>query len=212
MRIFDFLAAPVAEPRELLPDDPRARQVLRNLRQPPPDRSLRGEIEPASAASSDRATWLYWILRMTQPERVWVSGIPAAVDLISLAAAVADGGGRRVLCLDEAGRSARSAIVSLVADAGLDWLVRFREGPAGHGLAPDALVIADGNEVGVACAIEALDLASGPKLIVALGGASEASGPAATLRRQLLAQGFRTLLPEAAPSGLWAALARDERR
>ncbi|MEE4331820.1 MAG: hypothetical protein V2J10_13205 [Wenzhouxiangella sp.] len=38
------------------------------------------------------------------------------------------------------------------------------------------------------------------------------AAPVATLRRQLLARGFRALLPEAAPSGLWAALARDERR
>lgn len=212
MRKLESVPMAASDAVEQLPDDPRARQVLRQLRERPRSRTLLSAPRLARSKSVEQAAWLYWMLRIAHPERVLVVGCPAPGDLITLAAAVADSGGRRVQCLSDVEPSSKSPVRGLVAAAGLDWLLHFSDQRSIIAFEPDALVVA-GNEPGqFELILEQLDRATGPRLVIGLGHALKASGElAATLRDRLRAQGFRLLLPEATPPSLWAALARDGR-
>lgn len=212
MRKLDLMPMRTTAPGDGLPDDPRTRQVLRQLRETPENRILFGAPGSARSKSAEQKAWLYWILRIAQPERAWVAGCPAPDDLITLAAAVADGGGRQVVCLDKPGRLPGASVQGLVADAGLDWLLRFADLDSTPGFVPDALVFAGDDPATIMRAVKRFDLATGPKLVIGLGQAVAASGARGrALHDYLSARGFRILLPEAMPLAIWAALSRGGR-
>jgi hypothetical protein len=199
-----------ASSAEGLPDDPRARRVLRQLREKPVIRIPGGRLGPVRSKPAEQSDWLYWILRIAQPERVLVTGCPAADGLITLAAAVADGGGRRVVCLEDPERSPGARIQGLVAGAGLDWLLRFDRLDSEPGFIPDALVLAGSDPVWITRTVERLGLADGPKLVIGLGRRLGASGkPGAAMRDRLSERGYRLLMPEAMPTSIWAMLSRN---
>lgn len=89
--------------------DPRMRQALARL----------GSEDREVAADGPTGTSLYWLLRSRRPKLAALTGEIARADLLVVACALADCGGKLIVGADEHGR-ANAAL----AAAGLDWVVR----------------------------------------------------------------------------------------
>lgn len=91
--------------------DPRARLAFRGLTPRP--------------ALPDVWRWLYTLLQIGKPRHAVSLGRPRLAELLVVASAVSDAGGRSLTCLT-ADSPCHLAWSQTLASAGLDWLVRFR--------------------------------------------------------------------------------------
>jgi len=89
--------------------DPRMRQALARL----------GSADRDVSTEGPAGTSLYWLLRSRRPRLAALTGKISQSDLLAIACALADCGGKLVVDADEHGW-----INTALAAAGLDWIVR----------------------------------------------------------------------------------------
>lgn len=97
-----------------------ATQVNPRLRQ-----TLSKRLGTVSVSDMERLSWLYWLLRTRQPRRVLMSGPDDAAVLLMTAAAISAGRAGRIHLPD---RQSQRRSLSVLADAGLEWVVSCRSG------------------------------------------------------------------------------------
>lgn len=112
-----------------------ASQVNPRVRQ-----TLSKRLGTVSVSDIERLSWLYWLLRTRQPRKVLMSGPDDAAVLLMTAAAISAGRAGRIHLPD---RQSHRRRLSVLADAGLEWVVSCRSGFDQHADKPtfDAAVI-----------------------------------------------------------------------
>ncbi|NDY95834.1 hypothetical protein [Wenzhouxiangella limi] len=98
-----------------------AEQVILTRADPRLRRTLSERLSTASVCDIERLSWVYWLLRTRQPRKVLMNGHSDDGVLLMAAAAVSIGQTGRI---HAAGQRPREHTLKLLADAGLDWVLR----------------------------------------------------------------------------------------
>ncbi len=206
-------AADLQQPKPLLqeriPADPRARHLLSKVLsrkallpwRPFLDRAGRGQMAGLGA--------LYWMLRWARPSRVCLTGCPLDEELLLIAAAVAESGGKRVQ-LESSAEEASEKLWQLIASAGLDWLVRIDDNASAQRY--DCRVLAN---YAVARAFFESDPdiePSRPSLLIGLSDESPVlSATCRALEQEMHSREFHVIFPPRPNERFWAAVHVEQR-
>jgi len=190
-----------------IPTDPRARNLIRQVlgQQSMAPRRLR--TARWRRQQTETLDALYWLLRWARPSRVNLDGCPEPGELLLIAAAVADAGGKRMV-IERLDSEVCDQLWPLIADAGLDWLVRLEDGLSDQTC--DCRILAGSAAVRAHCDPDLEDCRPGTRLIIGLADDSDASaGDDRSLGHRLMACGYHAIVPPRPGERFWAAVQID---
>lgn len=190
-----------------IPADPRARNLIRRFlgqRSIAPRRLRTARWRREQTETLDA---LYWLLRWARPSRVKLSGCPEPGQLLLIAAAIADAGGKRMI-VERMDSDVDDQLWPLIADAGLDWLVRLEDGSSAQ--ACDCRILAGSAAVRAHCDPDLNDGRNRARLVIGLTDDSDAcAGDDPTLGHRLMACGYHPIVPPRPGERFWAAVHID---
>lgn len=195
---------PEPQLQQSIPTDPRARNLIHQVLGKKAQTARWPLLGRARLSRSETLDPLYWLLRWARPARVCMTGCPLDSELLLIAAAIADAGGKR-LVVERTGHHDEEVLWPLVASAGLDWLVRFVDSPSAQQC--DCRILANSDAVkAFAESVPAGERGEAPLLIGMGDEPSTRSSDDQALAENLNACGFHVIFPPRPDERFWAAV------